>query len=89
MGSKAFPVALWRHLLSLLPSAQEMADSSQQLDRVSALVQTGFCDWQESVLANTAQINFRELHSVSVPISPLDLVEESSHEVSTTFLVDT
>ena len=26
---------------------------------------------------------------VSVPISPLDLVEESSHEVPTTFLVDT
>ena len=61
MGSKASPVALWKHLLSLLPSAQEMADSSQQLDRVSALVQTGFCDWQESVLATAAQINFREL----------------------------
>jgi hypothetical protein len=28
-------------------------------------------------------------HYVSVPISPLDLVEESSHEVPTTFLVDT
>jgi len=27
--------------------------------------------------------------SVSVPISPLDVVEESSHEVPTTFLVDT
>jgi hypothetical protein len=61
MGSKASPVALWKHLLSLLPSAQEMADSSQRLDRVSALVQTGFCGWQESVLGTAAQINFREL----------------------------
>ena len=34
-----------------------MADSSQRLDRVSALVQTGFCGWQESVLATAAQIN--------------------------------
>ena len=31
----------------------------------------------------------RELKWVSVPISPLDEVEESSHGVPTTFLVDT
>ena len=35
--------------------------------------------------------SFRQsyVYKVSVPISPLDLVEESSHEVPTTFLVDT
>jgi hypothetical protein len=31
MGSEAAPIALWKHLLSLLHSAQEMADSSRQL----------------------------------------------------------
>jgi len=33
----------------MLPSAQEMADSSQQLGRASALVQIGFCGWQERI----------------------------------------
>ena len=32
---------------------------------------------------------WKDGNGVSVPISPLDLVEESSHEVPTTFLVDT
>jgi hypothetical protein len=49
MESKASAMAGWRHLLSLLPSAQEMADSSQQLGRASALAQIGFCGWQERI----------------------------------------
>jgi hypothetical protein len=36
-------------LLSLLLSAQEMADSSQQLGRASALAQIGFYGWQERI----------------------------------------
>jgi hypothetical protein len=53
---------------SPLPSAQEMADSLQQLGRASALAQIGFCGWQESVLATAAQINLGGLlaHSAIV-----------------------
>jgi hypothetical protein len=32
-----------------LPSAQEIADSSQQLGHASALAQIGFCGWQERI----------------------------------------
>jgi hypothetical protein len=60
---KASSVALWRHLLSLLPSAQEMAGSSQQLGRASALTQTGFCGSHKSIP-----------HAPALPFTVLDII---------------
>jgi hypothetical protein len=49
MGSKAPPVALWRHLLSLPTSRAGNEWASQPLGRATALAQTGFCCWQERI----------------------------------------